>query len=70
MDKRSIERKMTTHVKGAMFISRLQIEKFMGYGRAKTQKLLEGLEVIEMDGRRKYFIPDVCQRIMERSIRK
>lgn len=68
MDKQSIERKLSQSVKGAMLVSSLQVEKFIGCGTSKTKRLLEGLEAVELDGRKKFYVPDVAQRIMERSV--
>lgn len=69
MDKKSMVQSMKTHVKGAMMISQHQVETFMGIGRAKSCELLNGLDVFKMNDGRKYFIPDVVQRIMERTVR-
>lgn len=69
MDKKLLKRNLQRQANGASVISRLQLEKFLGLGSEKTASLFEGLEMIEVGQRRKYFIDDVAERILERTIR-
>lgn len=69
MDKKTLKRNLQQHANGAAVISRLQLEKFLGIGGDKAAKFLDGLEMVEVGQRRKYFIDDVAERILERTIR-
>lgn len=68
MDKAKLERRLKESADGAMFVTCHQVETFMGYGATKTLELLKGTEAVELHGRRKYFIPDVVERIIERRV--
>ena len=69
MDKRGLKRGLSQSVKGASFLSRQQVERYMGWGRSKTETLLLGLDAVELNGKKKYFVDDVAERIMERMVR-
>lgn len=47
------------------FISETKMRTWLGLGQGKTRDFLAGLEKVEG----KYFIPDVADRVLERSIR-
>lgn len=66
MDKRELKRQLTVHAKGSAVISRLKIEEFLGIGSNRAYELLNGLEVVVIGDRKKYFISDVAERILER----
>lgn len=69
MEKREVKRALQSHVGGAMTMSCSQLETFLGVGHAKAVDLLKGLDILELGSVRRYFIPDVAERIMERRTR-
>lgn len=69
MEKKEIKRALQSHVGGAMIMSCSQLETFLGIGHAKAVDLLKGLDILELGNGRRYFIPDVAERIMERRTR-
>jgi len=69
MDKKQLVRQLTQHCKGAGVISCSQLEVYLGFGHKKTSELLTGVDAIEINGRPKYFISDVAERLMERVVR-
>ncbi len=66
MDKRILERQMTGYVKGAALISPNKLRGFLGAGPNTVSKLVDGLDYLEDDKGRKYFVSDVTERILER----
>lgn len=69
MDKKTLKRQLTSYAKGAAVISTRRIEDFLGLGHNKTAELLKGLEAVDVGNAKKYFISDVAERIIERSVR-
>lgn len=69
MDKKQIKRALQTHVNGASVISCNQLETFLGIGHKKALELLNGMERLNINGSKKYFIPDVAERLMEKVVR-
>jgi len=63
MTPKTIERNLLDHNSGKAFISITCVRMWLGIGQNKAEDLLEGLHTL--DG--KYFIPDVANRICERS---
>lgn len=66
MTNTDLKRAMIQHCNGAMFITCSELAKFLGYSdqsaKSVKSKYLIGLESVD----KKYFIPDVAGRIMER----
>lgn len=69
MDKKGMKLALQRHVDGAMVISCCQLERFLGIGHTKAVELLKGLDILELGSSRKYFIPDVAERLMEKRSR-
>jgi hypothetical protein len=69
MDKKQLSRQLIQHCGGAKVISCSQLETFLGFGHNKTLSLLEGVDALEINGRRKYFTSDVAERLLERMVR-
>lgn len=64
MEHKILVRSLTEYNEGKAFVSKNKVRGWLGLGNNKASDLLEGLEQIED----KYFIPDVCRRILERSV--
>lgn len=70
MDRKNLERSLMRYANGSMMISARKVREHMCIGQASAHELLEGLEYIENGKKvRRYYIPDVAQRIMERAHR-
>lgn len=69
MDKQKLIREMKSHAKDAGMISRRKVREYLGYGDAKTAELLKGLDRIRDENGERFFISDVAERIMERTVR-
>lgn len=70
MDKKTLVRRLTSFCNGAEMITPEKVKMFTGLGRNRVMDTLEGLDFLMSDGGvRHYFIPDVAERIMERSRR-
>lgn len=65
MDKKSLKQQLKSHVGGASFVTCSQVEDFLKFGHEKTVSILKGLDAVEVNDRRSYFIPDVVDRLME-----
>lgn len=70
MDKQKLTRELQACAKGAWTISPRKIREFTGYGDAKVAELLKGLDRLKDDNGEKFFISDVAERIMERTVRR
>lgn len=67
MDKKKLERRLSEQSKGALFISENRLRGALGLGQNKVVDLMDGVEFIkEGCNGKKYFIPDVVERIAER----
>lgn len=69
MNKSQLKREMSQFVKGAAVISPRKIRAFTGYGDAKVAEMLVGLDRLKDANGEKFFISDVAERIMERTVR-
>lgn len=67
MDKQTLVRDMKSYVGGGAFITPTQTAKYMRLSPSRMRDLLEALDHIKTGKARQYFIPDVAQRILERS---
>ena len=66
MDKTELRKAMKQHTGGAEFITATQLTTFLGYSKESSKKVkaryLVGLPCID----KRYFIPEVADRILER----
>lgn len=69
MEKQKLIREMQACSKSAGTISPRKIRLYTGYGDAKVADLLKGLDRLKDDNGEKFFISDVAERIMERTVR-
>lgn len=46
-----------------------KVREFTGYGQNKVAEMLKGLDYLPDGNTRRYFISDVAERILERTIR-
>lgn len=65
MEKKILIRSLRETSGGSDFITERKMRTYFGLGQNKTRDFLAGLEKVEG----KYFIPDVAERILERSAR-
>lgn len=66
MEKKKLIRELTSYNKGKALISKTSLRMWLGYGESKVADFVSGLP--SLDG--KYFVVDVADRIIERSIVK
>lgn len=66
MDKAELRKAMKAHVNGAEFIGTTELATFLGYSKANAKRVKEKflLDLPSVD--KKYFIPDVAERILQR----
>lgn len=69
MDKKRLKRELSQYAKDAAMISPRKIRQYTGYGDAKVCELLRGLDRLKDDNGEKFFISDVAERILERTVR-
>lgn len=66
MDKTELRKAMKQHTGGAEFITATELTTFLGYSKESSKrvkaKFLVGLQSID----KRYFIPEVADRILER----
>jgi len=65
MDKKALTKSMEEAVKGAAFINQSQLAKYLRRSRTVMPEMLSGLDFLETKREKRYFIPDVAQRLME-----
>ena len=65
MDKKTLISEMKEHVKTGCFINMTQIASFTGKSPNRLSDILQGLDCLETKKEKKYFIPDVAQRILD-----
>lgn len=70
MEKQRLIREMQDCCKGAWTISPRKVRQYTGYGDAKVADLLKGLDRLKDDNGEKFFISDVAERIMDRTVRR
>lgn len=66
MDKKTLTNEMKEHVKTGCFINMTELASFTGKSRNRLADILQGLDCLETKKEKKYFIPDVAQRILDR----
>lgn len=64
MDKKTLVRSMEKHT-GCAFINPTQLAKYLRRSRTAMPDLLSGMDYLATGRERKYFIPDVAERLME-----
>lgn len=67
MTKSELVSSMRTFVKGGEFISQPEISKFLRVSRNRMPELLDGVQPLGQ-GKKRYFIPDVAERVLQRRI--
>jgi len=65
MDKKSLINSMERYVGGSAFINKSQLAKYLRRSRDAMPNLLSGLDYLETKREKKYFIPDVAQKLMD-----
>ena len=65
MNKRDLVNDMKSLVDNSGFINSVQLAKYLRKSRGAMPDILEGLDYIASGRERKYFIPDVAERILE-----
>ena len=69
MDKKQLKLELSRYANNSAMISPRKVREFTGFGSAKVSELLQGLDRIKDDNGEKFFITDVAERIMERTVR-
>ena len=70
MDKKQLKRDLSQCANNASMISPRKVREYMGLGNAKVAELLNGLDRTKDGNGEKFFITDVADRILERTIRQ
>ena len=65
MDKQTLVRDMKQHIGGAAFINHSQLAKYLKRSRQAMPEILCGLDFLETGREKRYFIPDVAQRLID-----
>ena len=65
MNKRDLVNDIKNHVDKSGFINSVQLAKYLRKSRGAMPDILEGLDYIPSGKEKKYFIPDVAERILE-----
>ena len=65
MDKKSLITSMEKFIGGSAFINKSQLAKFLRRSRTAIPDIVSGLDYLETGRERRYFIPDVAQKIMD-----
>lgn len=66
MNKRDLQKDIQNFVGPGGFINISQLAKYMRVSRDKITPLVYGLDFFQTGREKKYFIPDVAERILER----
>lgn len=69
MNKSEIEKKMIQSLKGSLFVSPNKLRTITGFGHAKVSQILDDLEYIKDCQGRRYFVPDVAEKIARMYVR-
>lgn len=69
MEKKILCRNLKTYCNGKEMITPRKVREFTGYGQNKVAEMLKGLDYLPDGNTRRYFILDVAERILERTIR-
>jgi hypothetical protein len=64
MDKQALIKSMKEYTKGTPFINTSEIARFLRRSRDALPELVGGLDYLQTGREKKYFIPDVAERIM------
>mgnify|MGYP003587038453 CR=1 FL=1 len=64
MDKQTLIKSMKEYTNGTPFINASQIAKFLRRSRDTLPELVRGLDYLQTGREKKYFVPDVAERIM------
>lgn len=69
MTKKELRQELSQYANHAAMISPKKVREYTGYGNAKVSDILTGLDRLQDDNGEKFFISDVAERIMERTVR-
>ena len=69
MDKKQLKLELSRCSNNASMISPRKVREYTGLGNNKVAELLKGLDRIKDSNGEKYFITDVAERILERTVR-
>ena len=65
MDKQSLIKSMEKHVGDAAFINQSQLAKYLKRSRMAMPELVDGRDYLETKREKRFFIPDIAQRLMD-----
>ena len=65
MNKSQISKEISKRLEEKMFVSPTQLRKITGFGVNKVAAILDGLEYLEDGQGKRYFVPEVAERLAD-----
>lgn len=69
MDRQQLTKDLQSFSGNPCFINKSQLRKFTGKGKMACTNLLEGLDFEEVGNRKNYFIKDVANKMLEKTVK-
>ncbi len=69
MIKSKIEKQLERQLNGKLFVSPNRLRVITGFGSGRVANILQGLDFLEDDKGKKYFVSDVAEKIADMKTR-